>query len=339
VKQLLVLTLLWSGAAAAADCAPFGSLNFVCGPSAVEDLVQIEETRWLIGSGLAEQNMGGHLHLIDTKIKAWNIAYPSAAVASGADLRRFPNCAEAPDPAKFSAHGLALRRTGRSFELLVVNHGREAIEFFDVQMRKSSPVLKWVGCVSAPADTFINSVAPLPDGGFIATQFYTPSKGGMGAIFSGAVTGGLLEWHPGGTVNHIAGTQLSGANGIAVSDGGKVIVVAAWGSREIVRFVRQGEQVEKTSVAVDFAPDNLRWTRYGQLLVAGQKFQASAGSPAQLNGWKVLRVAPKTLAMSTVYEVDGSAPLQGVSVAVEVGNQLWVGPFRGDRIGVTALPH
>jgi hypothetical protein len=38
-----------------------------------------------------------------------------------------------------------------------------------------------------------------------------------------------------------------------------------------------------------------------------------------------------------VYEADGKGPLQGVAVAIEVGSNLWVGPYRGDRIGYVTL--
>jgi sugar lactone lactonase YvrE len=340
MKYLLIVSLIWSGAALAADnCAPFGDLHYVCGPSGVEDLVQIEGTRWVIGSGLAEPKAGGHLNLIDTESKRWEEAYPAVTATNEPDAKHFPDCVKPPEPAVFSVHGIALRRTGRDrYQLLAVNHGgREAIEFFDVAMRDDKPTFSWVGCVLAPPDSSLNSLATRADGGFIATQFYTPSKGGIATILTGAVTGGLLEWSPGKVMTPIPGTDVSGANGIALSNDGKVIHVAAWGSREIVRFERRGSRLRKTSVRVDFAPDNLRWARDGQLLVAGQKFVVRDGLPATVDGWKVMRIAPATLKLTSVYEADGKGPLQGVAVAIEVGSNLWVGPYRGDRIGYVTL--
>ncbi len=328
---LLVLTI---GTAAAAD------LQYVTGPTGTEDLVRVAGTPWLIGSGLAEPQVPGRLHLIDSARKQWQQAFPAAAMRSIPDARRFPDCSTPPDAATFSAHGLAIRPVGRSHHhLLVVNHGREAIEYFTVNSAGKTPQLTWVGCVAMPADVYLNSVAALPDGGFVATQFYAKSQGGMGAIRTGALTGGVLEWHPGGVVTPIAGTELSGANGIETTDGGRVLYVAAWGGRQIVRFDRRGIDLKKDSVPVDFAPDNLRWSRSGRTLLAtGQRFDASGSGPLQMAGWRVVRVTPATLAVAPVYSADASEPLQGVSVGLEVDGQLWVGPFRGDRIGYLPLP-
>ena len=335
------MTMPVSGAAEpAAACTAYGAMQFVCGPAAAEDMVRIDGTPWIIASGLAEGSTPGRLHRIDSAARSWEVAYPTADARAARDAKRFPDCAAPPDPVKFSAHGIAMRRVGKGVdELLVVNHGREAIEFFRIGSSSAKPQPVWIGCVPMPADVSLNSVAPLPDGGFVTTQFYTPSKGGMGAILAGTVTGGVLEWHPGKPVTPIAGTELIGANGIEVSDSGRVLYVAAWGGREIVRFDRRGAQLKKDSVKVDFAPDNLRWSADRRTLLAtGQKFQTGQAGPMKLEGWSVVRVQPTTLALAPVYGADANAPLQGVSVGIEVDGALWVGPFRGDRVGVIALP-
>ena len=258
------------------------------------------------------------------------------------DLQRFPACPSPPDITKFNAHGITLRASGSGrYQFLVVNHGgREAVEFFDISTRGARPVLTWVGCVVMPPDISINSLDTLPDGGFIATHFYSPSKGGIGAVFSREITGGLLEWRPGRAVVPIPGTELSGANGIVLSQRGQVMHVAAWGTRDLVRFERRGAAVTRKSVPLDFAPDNLRWTADGRLLVAGQKFVARREGPATLDGWTVAVFDPQTLALvKKLKDVDGTALFQGVSSALEVGDLIWVGPFRGDRIGYFPKPH
>ena len=327
-------------AAAPESCAAYGKLQFVCGPEAAEDLLRIGDSPWLIGSGLAEGPAPGHLHLINTRDKSWENIYP-ASNAAAPDAKRFPDCHTPPDAAKFSAHGLALRAlaAGRQ-ELLVVNHGgREAIEFFEIRNGNGKPTLQWKGCVTIPGDVYVNSLVALRDGGFIASHFYSPGKGGINAVFARQVTGGLLEWHPGSAVALIPGTELSGANGIAASSDEKVLHVAAWGTRELVRFERHGNTVTKRVVPLNFAADNLRWTKDGRsILAAGQKFVAREGGPAGLDGWSVIRVDPDTLASTMVFDADAKAPLQGVSSAVEVGNEIWVGTFRGDRVGYFPLP-
>jgi DNA-binding beta-propeller fold protein YncE len=346
---LLACTGLSSGGAPAAEpvpaapasCEPNGDMHYLCGLEAVEDLVRIEGTRWLLGSGLGGPNRPGTLVLIDTRAKQAEVLFPASGAKFAPDAKRFPDCTTPPDPAKFNAHGITIRPAGGGDkEFLVVNHGgREAIEFFHVGMGGSKPALTWLGCVHMPPDTSINSLDSLPDGGFVATQFYVPSKGGIGAVFAREITGGLLEWHPGGAVKMIPGTELSGANGILLADGGRVMYVAAWGTRELVRFERKGDTVTRRVVPVDFAPDNLRWNRDGKLLVAGQKFVARREGPAGLDGWTVAVADPDTLKVTKLREVDGTAPFQGVSSALEVGDEIWVGPFRGDRIAWFPRPH
>jgi hypothetical protein len=326
---------------AAEGCERSGVVQFVCGPSAAEDIVRVAGTRWLIASGLAEGKTPGRLHLIDSVNKQWQIAFPGANVGIREDHRRFPDCASPPDESQFSAHGIAIRRTGHTrHSLLVINHGREAVEFFIVDSRGERPQLTWVGCVPMPPDIYLNSVAHLPDGGFVTTQFYSPSKGGMNSILTGALTGGVLEWHPGKKVTPIAGTDLSGANGIETSHGGRVLYVNAWGAHQIVRFDRRGATLKKDVVSVDFAPDNLRWNADGtQLIVAGQKLRTGGSNPLEMVGWSTAYVSPETLAVTPIFNADASMPLQGVSVALEVDGLLWVGPFRGDRVGYLPLPH
>ncbi|MEO8306465.1 MAG: hypothetical protein ABI616_00310 [Pseudomonadota bacterium] len=350
MKSLLAMALVCTGlvmgtrpavTAAAESCAPYGKLNFVCGPEAAEDLLRIGNSPWLIASDLAEGTASGHLVLVNSSDKSWTRIYP-ASDSAAPDARRFPDCHTPPDAAKFSAHGLALRPMGQgSQQLLVVNHGgREAIEFFELRTGGAKPALKWNGCVPLPGDVYLNSVVALSDGGFIATHFYSPGKGGINAVFARQVTGGLLEWHPGGTVKLIPGTELSGANGIVASGNDRVLHVAAWGTRELVRFERQGDKITKRVVPLNFAADNLRWSQDGRsILAAGQKFVAREGGPAGLDGWTVIRVNPDTLASTVLFDTDAKAPLQGVSSAVEVGDQIWVGTFRGDRLGYFPLPH
>lgn len=328
-------------AAAPPPCTEFKGMNYICGPVSAEDLVRLPGTPWLIASGMAQPPASGRVQLIDTSSRKWHVAWPIGDQPRIAqDRAQFPDCATTPDMKSFTAHGLSLRTTapGRA-RLLVVNHGgREAIEFFDVEYGKGTPRLTWIGCVTMPTDTSVNSVVGLPDGGLLATKFYSISQG-MNAIGTGAVTGGVLEWSPGKPVTEIPGTQLNGANGIEQADGGKVIYVAEWGKKQVIRFDRRGPSLKKDVIALDFSPDNLRWAADGSLIAAGQKLGPPGGNSGfALEGWGVASIAPATLAVSPLYTADRSNPLQGVSVGVDVDGMLWVGPFQGDRVGYAPLP-
>lgn len=338
VLRLLVVAFIasWaSSAIAGEECPPVGGWNFVCGPAAAEDLVRVPGTHWIVGSGMPEGRNPGRLHLIDADRKAWEILYPGASPKNELDENSYAGCQGAPDAKTFGAHGIAIRADGKQTStLLAVNHGREAVEIFKLNAAGAKPTIRWVGCVPMGEGIYLNSVAFLPKGGFVATKFYDPkAPEGFSAIMAQKVTGGVLEWHPETGVKPIAGTDLSGANGIEVSKDGKSLYVAAWGTQELVRFLLGKGTVQKNVVKLDFMPDNLRWASDGNILVAGQNRAANAKSGfAAFKGWTVVKLNPKTLKVTEVAKDSGDSPLQNVSVAIDIDGMLWIGPFRGDRV-------
>ncbi len=332
----MLLLLMAVVAPAGDDCPPVGGWSFICGPSAAEDLVLIPGTHWIVGSGMSEGRNPGRLHLINADQKGWEIAYPGSSPVNELDQKAYPGCTGAPDAKNFGAHGIAIRSDGnKTSTLLAVNHGREAVEVFKINSAGVKPSISWIGCVPMNETISLNSVAFLPAGGFIATKFYDPkAPDGFSSIMAQKITGGVLEWHPETGVKPIAGTDLSGANGIEVSKDGKTLYVAAWGAQELVRFSLGQGPIQKTVVKLDFMPDNLRWAPDGTILIAGQNRTASSkGGFAAFKGWTVARLNPKTMQVTEVAKDNGDLPLQNVSVAIEIEGSLWIGSFRGDRVG------
>jgi hypothetical protein len=60
---------------------------------------------------------------------------------------------------------------------------------------------------------------------------------------------------------------------------------------------------------------------------------AECATPPCQTGWSVIEVDPDTLAARRVAGVDQAATLQGASTALRVGDAIWIGTFRGNRIG------
>jgi hypothetical protein len=335
-----VMTSCSFQALAAEECPPFGGLNFLCGPVAAEDLVRVPGTDWIIGSGMAERGNGGKLYLIDAAKKTWEILYPGANPKNELDVKSYSSCPGAPEAGTFGAHGIAIRDDGSgSATLLAVNHGREAVEVFQLDTAGKKPAIRWIGCVSMSEGVSLNSVAFLPGGGFVATKFYDPaSPESFGAIMARKITGGVLEWKPGSGIRPVEGTDLSGANGIEVSKDGKSIYVAAWGTQELVRFRHSDGFAQKTVAKVDFSPDNLRWGSDGKLLVAGQNITpGKAGGMPEFKGWTVSKLDPETMKVTEILKDGGESPLQNASVAIDVDGTLWIGAFSGNRIGYKPL--
>jgi hypothetical protein len=109
---------------------------------------------------------------------------------------------------------------------------------------------------------------------------------------------------------------------------GRWLYVAAWGSQSFLRLSRGRIPATRDEVPLGFRVDNIRLARDGSLLAAGQGQQSL----------EIVRIDPKTLAVKTLIQRPDGPSFQSGTVAVEVGDRLWVGSFRGDRIAVLPAP-
>lgn len=323
-------------AAASEACVNDSGVTYVCGLQGAEDLLSLGSTGRILASGMSTQDTPGHMYLIDPATLQFVELIHGPGFTQAHDTAMFPDCPGPLNLNSFSVHGLSVHESSPGvFEVYTTSHGeREAIEVYNLNLTGSDPALTWKGCVVLPENTFANSVARLADGGFVTTKMMDPTQG-FASISSGGITGLVYEWHPGGEVAGIEGTELSGANGIAVSEDGRFIYVAAFGTREIVKFDRSMTPIGKQTVAVDITPDNIRWGEPGKLLTAGGNYVSpdSCTGANCASGWSVLEVDAETLAVSRVGGADQNAAIQGVSSALQVGDRLWVGSFNDDRVG------
>ena len=124
------------------------------------------------------------------------------------------------------------------------------------------------------------------------------------------------------------GSEASGANGVEISDDGKTLYIAAWGSQSFIRLSRGATPPVREEIDLGFRIDNIHWAKDGKLISAGQVGQ----------DWRVVKIDPKTLKVETIYSQDDNAGFGGGTVALEVGDTLWVGSYRGDRIAVIPDP-
>ncbi|HKJ74115.1 MAG TPA: SMP-30/gluconolactonase/LRE family protein [Alphaproteobacteria bacterium] len=329
-------------AAGAEKCGSQGNLTLLCGPLGVEDMRQISGTPWIVGSGMGRNGKDGGLNLIDARNKTWSKLYPGPSARNEQDKTDFFRCPGPPDPAKFVAHGIALKKTGPdAYRILAINHGgRESVEVFTLSTKAARPAVTWIGCVVMPKDIYMNSVTFLPKDGFAFTKFFDPTNPmGFNSIFTGNKTGAVYEWHTQLGITKVPGTDLDGANGIAVSKDGKWYYVAAWGSHEIVRFRRGTDEREKKTVKVGFSPDNMQWAPDGSILVAGQDSTPNPEAPApDFAGWTVLKLNPETMKTTKIASGDKESIIQDVSNAIDVDGTLWLGAYQGDKVGYMPMP-
>ncbi|MDX1562612.1 MAG: hypothetical protein R3305_06770, partial [Gammaproteobacteria bacterium] len=235
------------------------------------------------------------------------------------------DCPGPPDTDAFTTHGVYVEPgDGPLYKLFVVGHGaRESIEIFEVNTRVGLPSVAWIGCVVAPDPLGLNSVRGLPDGGFLTTNF-NPRGTPMQGMMNGTVNGELWEWHPDTGWQEVPGSEASGANGVELSDDGETIYVAAWGSQSFFTLTRGVEPPVREEIDLGFRIDNIHWARDGRLIGAGQVGQ----------DWRVVLIDPETLEVEEIYRQDDMPGFGGGTVALEVGDTLWVGSYRGDRIAI-----
>ena len=322
-------------AAAAEACAPAGKVHYVCGPANAEDLVLAPGTHWVISSGMSGAgSSAGRLYLIDADAKTSKPVTPVIGKARAP----YTACPSPLDLSKFAAHGLALQAgKGGRHRLYAVNHGgRESIEMFEVKAGGGEPVVQWIGCVVLPKDVDPNSVAPLPGGGFLVTKF---DEAGDAKAFdkmaAGEKTGEVVEWTPRGGFKRLPGTRLDGDNGIVVSPDGKWVFVNEWPNKRVVRFTR-GSKAPPVSVSVDFLPDNLRWAPDGKILVAGQasdiKTLIACKETRCPHAWSVVKLDPATMTVTPLLHEEGTQAFSDATGALQVGDDIFVGTYRGDRL-------
>jgi hypothetical protein len=326
-------------------CEAVGDYAFVCGMQNPEDLVRVPGTRWIIASGMAP---GAGLYLVDSQAKSWVALYPGAAPRAVQDMQTFGACPGSPDPSHFVPHGLALRPgTGGRSTLYVVGHGgREAIEVFDVDANGETPVLTWRGCVLTPDAMEANSVAALADGSLLVT---IPLLTGVdiAEALLGQNTGGVFRWSPGdAAMVPVQGTQLPYANGIEVSADGQEFYVASSGLFTVTAYSNTNPaQVLRTTAPFDFVPDNLHMGADGKLLTAGLNLRDTACGDVKRSleftleefatcprPFTVAAIDPQTMQVDVVATGPANNQFSNITMALEVGEELWVGSFGSDRV-------
>jgi hypothetical protein len=344
--------LLMSHASAAAEpvastaCERSGELEFVCGLKQPEDLARIPGTSWLIASGFAQ---GSGLKLIDTSRRTSEYWYTSATSQQLA--QQYAECAQPPDPARFNTQGISLRAgPNQRHTLYVTNHGgRESVEVFTIDASTEKPALTWNGCVLLPNGAAANSVASYSDGTILITVLTHPGTTITDFVRGGA-TGGVYEWRP--TTKQfrlLPGTQLPGNNGLETALDDSAFYVVAFGWRSILVFPRDLATPARRVEAPGFMPDNIHWDS-GRLILAGMQYDEPAcggvrkiidGTADGLRchrGYTVAQLNPLDLSFRVIAYAGPNPEFNGVSAAVLIEDELWLGSYQDDRVAVRHLP-
>ncbi len=328
------------------SCESMQGIDVHCGYKNPEDLVIVPNGEQLIVSEMGEFMLDspGKLSMLDlaagTRAEI-TIDWSADGRAWGAD-----SC-PVPDVAAFSPHGIDLitRPDGRH-QLLVVNHGkRESVEFFELVEGDAMWSLAWRGCALPPGDPFINDVAGLADGGFVVTHMWDksmPLETVVERLGRGENFGWVWEWQGDAGFTKLPGSDELMPNGIAVSaDNSKIYVNVYLGNR-VIRIDRASG--ERDGVIDVQQPDNVTVDDEGSLWIAshkhdpiGQTCAAVTAGPCLLP-YEVLKVDPVAWEAEVVAAGDG-APMGYTTVALRVGERLYLGSAHGDRVASHPISH
>jgi len=317
------------------ECGVHGDIEILCGTRSPEDLEATPDGKFLIlGEFLNGRGGAGGASLVQFDLA--KKTYSKIPVTS--EPRKDWGDANCPGPIgdALIPHGISLlKRTSGAIQLYVVNHGgRQSIEMFELKPVNGSWSAIWHGCVVTMFE--FNDVAAEPDGGFIATHPTSmQAPGGRGGL-TGAPSGWVAQWTSAKGEQELPGTRAGYPNGVLVSADGRYMYFNAWTAKEVHKYdLKDGK--ETAVIKLDFMPDNLTWTPKHQILAAGVKgtggeCPAGSGEPC-IQGFGVAEIEPAKMTSKTIFDSHGKGALiSGVSVALEVGNSLYIGAFQGDRL-------
>ena len=327
------------GAVPSAPCVATDAYTPICGLQAPEDLDTLDGSRLLVVqmrgmTGSGESNFA----IVDTSTAAVRVL-PFRDAATPPPWG--DGSCQAPDP-RPAFHGFDrwTDADGR-VRIVVVNHGtRSTIERFALDGDGAEESLDWEGCVAVPKDIELNDVAALPDGGVAATvmgearHFGNPA--GLEFMLSGEITGHLVTWSAAKGWEKLEGTRAAFPNGIVASPDGRTLWFAAWTGREVLRYDRATDTVTGR-VSLDYLPDNLSWSPGGTILTAGIPDAASVrecvakGAEVCDDAFEVSEIDPRAMTARTI-ATGPHGLIGGASVAVRVGEALYLGAFSGDRV-------
>jgi hypothetical protein len=249
-----------------------------------------------------------------------------------------PDCG-APKIDRFSPHGIDLitRPDGRH-ALLVVNHGDERIEFFELTGEATDWRLNWKGCATPPGDPFINDVAGLSDGGFVATHMWnksTPFQEVVDQLTAGQNTGWVWEWQASTGYRKLENSDALMPNGIAVNAANTKIFVNIYMANKHIRIDRATGVVEAQFDVR--SPDNVVIDGDGNLWIASHlndpvegRCEDGHAGPCLLP-FQVIKASSETMEPEVVFRHEGE-PMGYATVALPHRGRLYLGSASGDRV-------
>jgi sugar lactone lactonase YvrE len=149
--------------------------------------------------------------------------------------------------------------------------------------------------------------------------------------------GFVYRWSRDDGWSKVPGTDAPFPNGIELSPDGQSIYVNIYLGDEVRHIdLNSGELLGRVDVA---QPDNITWSSDGRVLLVASHVGSLSDSTACMEleegncgmPFEIVALDPKTLERRTLL-ANAGPPMGAATVAVQVGPDLWLGTFAGDRM-------
>jgi len=334
------------------DCVNSADMEAICQFQNPEDMELLPDSQTLLISQMGNMagTLPGNLVSLDTRTQTITPLFvPSSTNITTKALRENwgAQCPGIPG-AEFSPHGISLKqRDDGRWQLAVINHGkRESVEMFELLGNSGQWKLEWRGCVIPTDGIYMNDVALMKNGGFVASHMFdkhSPVIFGMptGIWKSqlGMDTGYVFEWLPDNpdTFRILAESHGPFINGILINADDSKVFASLYAGNEIRRLDRvTGKQTGHAEVV---QVDNMAWDQQGSILAASHTGSKLDQLTCTKNhgktcgfGYTIVRIHPESMASENLFVHNGGSPMGAATVALQTVDAIYLGSFSGDRI-------
>ena len=318
-----------------------GGADF-CGFDRPEDLAALPGTPWL---AVSQSSLTAPIVLLNPRTGSRRSFNPSER--HNPPQRSARGCSGPPD--HVNVGGIDARRVNGQIWLAALNRTTpQRIELFVVNGLLADPTIVWRDCVPVPSAYAINDVALSRDGDLYATHMFDRPESQAAAqqlrakFLAAEPTGFALHWGRQHGWSRLAGSDLSFANGIAVSGDGRWLVVSGTFDQALLIISLTHNDVRRLSVPLQ--PDNVTPLGRASFIVAGHTGVPVSGvdpcrdpraNPCGFP-FAVVKLSAKTRIVSPIY-ADSGAATPGASVGLLDGHLLYLGSAFGDRVSTRRL--